>query len=453
MSETRATLLLRTEPIGKLLLRYSMPAIAAMVVFSLYNIIDSIFIGHGVGPLAISGLAITFPVMNLTFALVMLVGIGGASISSIRLGQQDTEGATLVLGNVLLLGLINGIGFGFLSQLVLDPVLVAFGASEHTLPYAHDFMQILLFGLPITCTMFGLNHIMRATGYPQKAMLSAVLTVGVNIVLAPIFIFVLHWGIRGAAIATVLSQFVGMLWVLSHFRSPRSNVHFRSGIFRLRRDIVMSIFSIGMSPFLLNVCACLVVVLINTGLKTYGGDMAIGAFGIVNRVLIVFVMVVMGLTQGMQPIVGYNYGAQQFGRVKQTLKYGVIAGGLFTTAGFLGGQFVPEIISRMFTDDQSLIGIAVEGMRLCTLVFPLVGIQIVIGNFFQSIGRAKLSIFLSLTRQLLFLIPCLLILPRVWGLNGIWLSLPMSDTLSFLTTMGVLYVFFREMRHAHHKGA
>ncbi|WP_308771413.1 MATE family efflux transporter, partial [uncultured Bilophila sp.] len=305
MAETSATLLLRTEPIGKLLLRYSLPAIAAMVVFSLYNIIDSIFIGHGVGPLAISGLAITFPVMNLTFALVLLVGIGGASICSIRLGQQDIDGATRVLGNVLLLGLINGVTFGLLSQLVLDPVLTAFGASEHTLPYARDFMQIILYGLPVTCTMFGLNHVMRATGYPQKAMLSAVLTVGMNVILAPIFIFWLEWGIRGAAVATVLSQCVGMVWVLSHFRNPNSTVHFRRGTFRLRRKIVSSIFSIGMSPFLLNVCACLVTVLINIGLKQYGGDMAIGAFGILNRILILFVMLVMGLTQGMQPIVGY----------------------------------------------------------------------------------------------------------------------------------------------------
>ena len=450
MAETSATLLLRTEPIGKLLLRYSLPAIAAMVVFSLYNIIDSIFIGHGVGPLAISGLAITFPDMNLTFALDLLVGIGGASICSILLGQQDIDGATRVLCNVLLLGLINGVTFGLLSQLVLDPVLTAFGASEHTLPYARDFMQIILYGLPVTCTMFGLNHVMRATGYPQKAMLSAVLTVGMNVILAPIFIFWLEWGIRGAAVATVLSQCVGMVWVLSHFRNPNSTVHFRRGTFRLRRKIVSSIFSIGMSPFLLNVCACLVTVLINIGLKQYGGDMAIGAFGILNRILILFVMLVMGLTQGMQPIVGYNYGAQQFERVKQTLKYGVITGGLITTAGFLAGQFTPEIVARMFTNDAGLISLSVEGMHLATLVFPLVGIQIVVGNFFQSIGKAKLSIFLSLTRQLLFLAPCLLILPRFFGLNGIWISLPVSDSLSFVASMGVLYMFLREMRRAHH---
>ena len=249
MTQKNNPLTLGAEPIGTLLIRYSLPAIAAMVVFSLYNIIDSIFIGHGVGPLAISGLAITFPIMNLTFAFGLLVGIGGASISSIRLGQQDIDGATKVLGNVLLLGIINGFSFGLLTLAFLDPILVTFGASEQTLPYAREFMQIILMGLPITYTMFGLNNVMRATGYPHKAMLSAVLTVGVNIVLAPIFIFVLHWGIRGAAIATVLSQFSGMLWVLHHFRSEESNIHFRPGIYKLRKAIVKSIFSIGLSPF------------------------------------------------------------------------------------------------------------------------------------------------------------------------------------------------------------
>lgn len=449
MKDANAPLLLGTEPIGKLLVRYSLPAIAAMVVFSLYNVIDSIFIGHGVGPLAISGLAITFPVMNLTFALVTLVGIGGASISSIRLGQQNVEGAQRVLGNVLLLGLINGVGFGVLAQFILDPVLWAFGASADTLPYARDFMRIILFGFPVTCTMFGLNHMMRATGYPHKAMLSAVLTVGVNIVLAPLFIFWLHWGIRGAALATVLSQFMGMLWVLSHFRNQRNNVHFKRGIFRLRWNIVRSIFSIGMAPFLLNVCACVVVVLVNTGLKRYGGDLAIGAFGIVNRVIIVFAMIVMGLTQGMQPIVGYNYGAKQMERVRQTLRYGIAGGGLITTAGFLICQLAPVFVARLFTDDAKLIGLSVEGMRLMTILFPVVGVQIVIGNFFQSIGRAKLSIFLSLTRQLLFLAPFLLILPHFFGLDGIWISLPVSDMLSFIATMGVLFMFSREMRRAH----
>lgn len=435
------------EPISTLLIRYSLPAIAAMVIFSLYNIIDSIFIGHGVGPLAISGLAITFPIMNLTFAFGLLVGVGGASISSIRLGQQDTKGATKVLGNVLLLGIINGFLLCLVTLAFLDPILVTFGASEQTLPYAREFMQIILMGLPITYTMFGLNHVMRATGYPRKAMLSAILTVGVNIVLAPIFIFILNWGIRGAAIATVLSQFSGMLWVLHHFRSRTSNVHFIPGIYRLRLPIIKSIFSIGLSPFLLNICACLVTVFINTGLMKYGGDMAIGAFGIINRVLILFVMIVIGLSQGMQPIVGYNYGAKQMGRVLETLKYGMIAGAMITTVGFLIAEIIPGIIARMFTDDEVLIDIAIHGLRICTLAFPIVGCQIVIGNFFQSIGRAKVSIFIAMTRQLLFLIPCLLILPYFWGQNGIWLSLPISDVISFIISVYVLVSFHKETRN------
>ncbi len=448
MVRATPSLALGTEPVGSLLIRYSLPAIAAMVVFSLYNIIDSIFIGHGVGSLAISGLAVTFPIMNLTFAFGLLVGVGGASISSIRLGQQDVEGAIKVLGNVLLLGIINGFLLCLITLAFLDPILVTFGASEQTLPYAREFMQIILMGLPITYTMFGLNHIMRATGYPHKAMLSAVLTVGVNIILAPIFIFILQWGIRGAATATVLSQFSGMLWVLHHFRSSQSNVHFRPGIFRLRIPIIKSIFSIGLSPFLLNICACLVVVLINTGLMHHGGDMAIGAFGIINRILILFVMIVIGLTQGMQPIVGYNYGAKQMERVARTLKYGMIAGVLITTVDFLISEIAPGFIARMFTDDQDLIDIAIHGLRICTLAFPIVGCQIVIGNFFQSIGRAKVSIFIAMTRQLLFLVPCLLILPNFWGQNGIWFSLPISDMLSFIISVYALVMFHREVKKA-----
>lgn len=447
MTDQNSALALETEPIGKLLLRYSLPAIAGMIVFSLYNIVDSIFIGHGVGALAISGLAVAFPIMNLTFAFGLLVGVGGASVSSIRMGQKNLDGATLVLGNVLVLSLLTGVGFGLLCLFFLEPILKAFGASPDTLGYAYDFMQILLLGLPITYTLFNLNHVMRATGYPRKAMLSAMVTVGVNIVVAPVLIFILHWGIRGAAVATVIAQFVGMLWVVHHFRSKNSFIHFRPGIYTLRRDIVMSIFSIGMSPFLMNVCACAVVVAINIGLREHGGDLAIGAFGIVNRVLILFVMIVMGLTQGMQPIVGYNYGAKQLRRVKETLKYGLFAGAGINAAGMFAALVFPQAIAAMFTTDDTLIALAVTGLRLSTLAFVLVGCQIVITNFFQSIGRAKLSIFLSLTRQLLYLIPCLLILPRFWGLDGIWISLPVADILACLTGIAVLIKFLKELRH------
>lgn len=446
MSENAHTLSLETEPIGKLLLKYSLPAIAGMVVFSLYNVVDSIFIGHGVGSLAISGLAVTFPVMNLVFAFSLLVGVGGASVCSIRMGQKDMNGAVRVLGNVLILSIINAFVLATIGLLFLDEILVLFGASPDTLPYARDFMRIILFGLPVTYVMFGLNHIMRATGYPQKAMLSAVVTVGVNIVLAPIFIFWFGWGIGGAALATVLAQIVGMFWVLSHFFRADSNIRFQSGIYKLRKSIIKSIFAIGMAPFLLYVCSCIVVAIINTSLSEHGGDMAVGAFGIINRVLLLFVMVVIGLTQGMQPIVGYNYGAKQISRVKLALKYSVLSGVAIMTFGFAISELFPELIARMFTDDEALIALTVQGLRVSILLFPIVGAQIVIGNFFQSIGRAKLSVFLSLTRQLLFLVPCLLILPSFMGLDGIWISLPVSDGLAFLTTIIVLSLFLKNMR-------
>lgn len=446
MSESVHTLSLETEPIGKLLLKYSLPAITGMIVFSLYNVVDSIFIGHGVGPLAISGLAITFPIMNLVFAFSLLVGVGGASVCSIRLGQKEMAGAVRVLGNVLVLSLINAVVLAAVGLLFLDDILVLFGASPATLPYARDFMRIILLGLPVTYVLFGLNHVMRATGYPQKAMLSAVVTVGVNIVLAPIFIFWIGWGIGGAALATVLAQIVGMFWVLSHFCRADSSIHFQPGIYKLRKSIIKSIFGIGMAPFLLYVCSCVVVAIINTSLHKYGGDMAIGAFGIINRVLLLFVMIIIGLAQGMQPIVGYNYGAKQIHRVKLTLRYGVLASVGIMTFGFAMSELFPELIARMFTSDEALIALTVQGLRISVLLFPIVGAQIVIGNFFQSIGRAKLSVFLSLTRQLLFLVPCLLVLPSFFGLDGIWISLPVSDALASLTTGTVLLMFLKGMR-------
>lgn len=437
---------LGTEPIGRLLLRYSLPAIAGMVVFSLYNIVDSIFIGHGVGPLALSGLTVAFPVMNLNFALGLLFGIGGAASSSLFIGQKNLPAAQQVLGNVLILGILGGFIFGGGMLFFLKDILIHFGASPQTLPYAYDFMVIILMGLPITYTMFNLNHIMRATGYPKKAMYSAVLTVGVNIILAPFFLFVLGWGIKGAALATVLSQFAGMLWVLHHFYQKKSLVHFQPGIFRLKKEIVARITAIGLSPCIMNVSACVIVVLINKGLLVHGGDLAVGAYGVISRVLILFAMIVIGLTQGMQPIVGYNYGAKNMHRVKQTLKYGVLAGVAITTAGFIACEFFPATIAGMFTSDTELQSFAVTGLRLCSIAFILVGAQIVLGNFFQAIGKAKLAIFLSMTRQILFLIPCLLILPHWWGRNGIWISIPISDTLSFIVTVVALMIFLKDMK-------
>lgn len=318
--------ILGTERIGKLLVQYSIPAIIGMTITSLYNIIDSIFIGHGVGPMGIAGLAITFPLMNLVVAFCTMVSAGGSTISSIRLGQKDLDGATEVLGNTLMFCLVNAFIFGSVSFIFLDDILRFFGASNDTLPYARDFMQVILLGTPVTYTMIGLNNIMRATGYPKKAMLTSMVTVVCNIILAPIFIFQFDWGIRGAATATVISQFIGMVWVVSHFLQKTSVVRLQRGFWKMKKRIISSILSIGMSPFLMNVTACVIVIIVNNSLQQYGGDMAIGAYGIINRLLVLYVMIVLGLTMGMQPIVGYNFGAQKHDRVKATLRLTIIAG-------------------------------------------------------------------------------------------------------------------------------
>ena len=438
MSSINASQVLETKPVGKLLLQYSIPAIIGMTVTSLYNIIDSVFIGHGVGPLAISGLAITFPLMNLIIAFSTLVGIGGATISSIYLGQKDTEKTNSVLGNVLLLCVINGFCFGGLTLIFLDPILHFFGASPATLPYARDFMQVILMGNPIAFTFIGLNNVMRATGYPKKAMLSSLLTVFANIILP------LQMGVQGAALATVISQSIGLIWIVSHYLNKNTTIRFKPGIFKLKSRIIMSIFSIGMSPFLMNVCASSVVIILNNSFMRYGGDLAIGAYGIVNRVLTLFIMIEIGVTQGMQPVIGFNYGALLFDRVRKTLRYALIAGVSIMTFGFLLSQLFPSAIVGMFTDNHELMNLSKFGLRVTCLMFPLAGCQIIITNFFQSIGNAKVSIFLSLSRQLLFLIPFLLILPRFWGITGVWSSMPMADFISFMTTIGTFMYFVRK---------
>ncbi len=393
MSSINASQVLETKPVGKLLLQYSIPAIIGMTVTSLYNIIDSVFIGHGVGPLAISGLAITFPLMNLIIAFSTLVGIGGATISSIYLGQKDTEKTNSVLGNVLLLCVINGFCFGGLTLIFLDPILHFFGASPATLPYARDFMQVILMGNPIAFTFIGLNNVMRATGYPKKAMLSSLLTVFANIILAPIFIFHLDWGIRGAALATVISQSIGLIWIVSHYLNKNTTIRFKPGIFKLKSRIIMSIFSIGMSPFLMNVCASSVVIILNNSFMRYGGDLAIGAYGIVNRVLTLFIMIEIGVTQGMQPVIGFNYGALLFDRVRKTLRYALIAGVSIMTFGFLLSQLFPSAIVGMFTDNHELMELSKFGLRVTCLMFLSQGARLLSRIFFNPLGKLKSPYF------------------------------------------------------------
>ncbi|MFA6949882.1 MAG: MATE family efflux transporter [Lentimicrobiaceae bacterium] len=434
------------EKLGKLLMQYSVPAIIATAAASLYNIIDRIFIGQGVGPLAISGLAITFPLMNITAAFGAMVGVGASTMVSIRLGQQNKESATHILGNAAKLNIILGISIGLISLIFLDPILYALGASMETLPYAKKFMQIILLGNVFTHLYLGLNGVLRSSGYPRKAMTITLITVCINLVLAPIFIFIFKWGIRGAALATVCAQIAGTIATVIHFINKSNYLHFLPGHMKLKLSIIKDIISIGMSNFLMLLTASVVISIMNISLGKYGGDFAIGAYGILYSIAGLVIMIVLGLNQGMQPIVGYNYGAGQLERVIRTYKLTLIAGTCVTSVGFILAELFPRLIASAFTNNGDLIDLTVTGMRLNLMMFPIVGFQIVTSNFFQSIGKAKIAIFLSLTRQLLFLIPALLILPHFWGLNGVWLSTPLADFAASVLTLLVLIWQYKKQK-------
>jgi putative MATE family efflux protein len=470
MTGQKAPTALGTEKIGKLLMQYAVPAIIAMTASSLYNMVDSIFIGHGVGTMAISGLALTFPLMNLAAAFGSLVGVGASTLVSVKLGQKDYDTAQRVLGNVLVLNIVLGLAFTVATMIFLDPILYFFGGSDETVKYAREYMQIILLGNVVTHLYLGLNAVLRSSGHPQKAMYATIATVVINTILDPLFIYGFGWGIRGAAIATIIAQVISLLWQFKIFSNKDELLHFHRGIFRLRRKIVMDSLAIGMSPFLMNLAACFIVIVINQGLKRYGGDLSIGAFGIVNRLVFIFVMIVMGLNQGMQPIAGYNFGAQQYARVSRVLKHThththththqqyarvsrvlkltIIFATVVTTSGFLMGMLVPELVVSIFTSDEELIAISARGLRVVVMFFPIIGFQMVTSNFFQSIGMASKAIFLSLTRQMLFLLPALIILPRFFGAAGVWYSMPFSDLLASLVALVMLVRQFRKFKGA-----
>lgn len=437
---------LGTENIGKLLMQYAVPAIIAMTASSLYNMVDSIFIGHGVGTMAISGLALTFPLMNLAAAFGSLVGVGAATLISVKLGQKDYDTAQRVLGNVFVLNILLGVAFTVIVMAFLDPILYFFGGSDETVGYARDYMYIILLGNTITHLYLGLNAVLRSSGHPQKAMYATIATVIINTILDPVFIYGFGWGIRGAAIATIVAQIISLMWQLWIFSSKEELLHFHRGIFRLKRKIVFDSLVIGMSPFLMNMAACFIVILINQGLKKYGGDLAIGAFGIVNRLVFIIVMIVMGLNQGMQPIAGYNFGAKQYERVTKTLKLTIIYATGVTTFGFIIGMLFSDTVVGIFTSDAELIELSAKGLRIVVMFFPIIGFQMVTANFFQSIGMASKAIFLSLTRQMVVLLPCLLILPRFFGAAGVWYSMPISDLLASLIAGTMLVWQFRKFR-------
>ena len=446
MDKQQETIELGSKPVGKLLVRYAIPSVIAMTASSLYNTIDSIFIGQGVGPLGISGLAITFPLMNLTAAFGAAVGIGASTCLSVKFGQKDYGTAMHVLGNSVSLNLIVGFVVGIACLLFLKPILLFFGASELTLPYAYDYMKVILLGNPITQLYLGLNYVMRASGKPRHAMGATIFAVLLNVVLAPLFIWVFHWGIEGAAIATVMAQLTALIGEIRIMRDKSYVVHLGRGIYQMKGAIIRNIVAVGMAPFVLNVCACVVVIFINYGMVKYGGDMAVGAYGIVNKVSFLFLMINMGLNQGMQPIIGYNYGAKHTGRLMRALKLAMVAGTVILSSGFLLAMFAPEPCVRLFTTDDELVQLSVHGIRIVMMMYPIVGCQMVIANFFMSIGMARISMFMATSRQLLFLVPLLIFLPRMFGIDGVWASIPVADALSAIVAIVLLLTNLKKVK-------
>lgn len=446
MDNKKATLELGTKPVGKLLIQYALPAMVAMTAASLYNIIDRVFIGQVVGPMAISGLAITFPFMNLATAFGAGVGIGASTAISVKLGQRDYAAAENILGNTVTLNLIIGVTFSVLCLIFLDPILRFFGASNATIPYARSFMQVILAGNVISHMYFGMNAVLRAASKPRHAMAATIFTVLMNVLLDIIFIWWWHWGIRGAAFATIISQALALCWQMKLFSNQKELLHLKKGIYRLKRNLVNNIISIGISPFLMNVCACVVVIFINNQLVRYGGDIAVGAYGIANSIAMIFVMFVIGLNQGMQPIAGYNYGSQQTDRLMRVVKYAAFAATAIMVTGWLIAHLAPYYCARMFTSDTELIRQAIKAIQINMMMYPFIGYQMVVTNFFQCIGKVKISIFLSLSRQLLFLLPLLAALPHFFGLNGVWAALPSSDfTASFIAAI-IMLIFVRRIK-------
>lgn len=449
MQENNRTKELGTKPIGALLTKYAVPAVIAMTAASLYNIIDRIFIGRipDVGTLSLSGLAVTFPIINLGAAFGAMVGVGASTLISIKLGQKDTKEAERVLGNLVTLNLIIGTLVGLLGIIFINPLLYFFGASANTISYARDYMFIILLGNVVSHMYLGLNSALRSTGHPYAAMTATITGVVTNSILDPIFIFVLGLGIRGAAYATVLAQVVTLLYVL-YILSRRNNIiYLHSGIYRLKKQIIKSILSIGMSPFCMQLCACLVVILINKGLAKHGGDIAIAAYGIVNSITFLFVMAVLGICQGMQPIAGYNFGAQQVQRVNEVLKKAIIFATITMSCSFILCEFIPHLPVMMFTNDPELTGITINGMKIIVLMSPIVGFQIVVANFFQSIGMAKKSIFISVSRQLVMLVPFLIIFPEFWGTDGVWASIATADGISTIIAAIMLWRYYSNLNN------
>ena len=436
------------EKISKLLMEFSIPAIIGMVVNTLYNIVDRMYIGNikDIGGLALTGVGITMPIMTIIMAFGMLIGIGTSARISLKLGEHKREEAEKHLGNAFTLIIIASVLITIIGLVFMHKILGLFGASADTEIYAREYMQIIFFGTIFNMLSFGLNHSIRSDGSPKVAMLSMLIGAGTNIILDPIFIFVFGMGVRGAAIATVISQIVSTIWILYYFTKGKSNLKIKREYLSLDKAIVLSIFSIGVSPFSMQIAQSIVQVLANNALKTYGGDLAIGAMTIINSVAMIFMMPIFGLNQGSQPIIGYNYGAEKYKRVKQAVKSATIVATIIVSIGWIITQAAPHLLISIFNRDEQLVGIASTGMRIFLFMLPVVGAQVISSNYFQSIGKAKISMFLSLLRQVILLIPCLIILPKIFGLTGVWLAGAVSDGLSSLITLIIFFMSVRKLK-------
>ena len=446
MDNKQAALELGQKPVGQLLWQYALPAMVAMTASSLYNIIDRAFIGQVVGPEAIAGLGITFPFMNLSAAFGAAVGVGASTCISVKLGQKDYQTAENLLGNTVTLNLIIGFAFMTVCLVFLDPILRFFGASDVTLPYAREFMQVILLGNMITHMYFGMNAVLRASGKPRHAMYAVLFTVAMNIALVITFVWWFRWGIRGAAMATVASQSMALCWQMWIFSNPKELLHLKRGIYRLKTTLVRNIISIGVSPFLMNATSCIIVIFMNNQFVRYGGDMAVGAYSIANSVVMVFFMFVIGITQGMQPIVGYNFGAERYDRMFRCLWLAIGCATALLLVGWTLSMFFSQHIARIFTTDATLISLSAQGIKVTMIVFFVVGTQAVITNFFQCIGLVKVSIFLSLSRQLILLLPMAYVFPMFWGLDGVWYAMPVSDFGSFAMTVPLLMWYMKKIK-------
>lgn len=439
---------LATKPVGRLLWEYSLPAVVGMLVMALYNVVDRIFIGQVVGPEAIAGLALTFPIMNITTAVGVLVGVGSSTRISIAMGRGDRHGASLLLGNAATLTFINAAAYIAVFAVFMNPILRAFGAGDITLPYARSYMYCVLPGLLLTNVAFGLNNVLRATGYPRRAMMTMVIGALTNVVLDAILVLWLDMGMAGAAIATDIAMAVSAWFVVAHFFKKDVTLHFSRGTFGLRLGVVMSMISIGAAPCIVNVASCLVNALINRSLVAHGGDMAIGAAGIFVTVTSLIVTVVLGICMGLQPIIGYNYGAGRFDRLKRAYWLAVAVSTLICTVGWAIGLGIPSVVARIFTTDQFLIDSTVVCLRHAMWAFIVVGFQVISTCFFQSIGAPARAMILSLARQVIFLIPLMLWLSDAYGVEGVWLSFPISDLCATVVTFLLIIPAFRQIDRA-----